>query len=99
MTKYTNEKKEHALSQMSATHNNPVAEVAQLTGVPGPVLRDAGTAPQRRCRRGAAAKRRVVYAQARERHPLRWKRPPRAWQVVDEVWLNPPSKLDQRRAA
>ena len=43
--------------------------------------------------------RREVYAQARERHPLRWKRPPRAWQVADEVWLNPPSKLDQRRAA
>ena len=25
MTKYTNEKKEHALSQMSAPHNRPVA--------------------------------------------------------------------------
>ena len=43
--------------------------------------------------------RREVYAQARERHPLGWKRPPHAWQVADEVWLNPPSKLDQRRAA
>ena len=29
MTKYTNEKKEHALSQMSAPHNKPVAAVAQ----------------------------------------------------------------------
>jgi len=26
MTKYTNEKKEHALSQMGAPHNKPVAE-------------------------------------------------------------------------
>jgi transposase InsO family protein len=43
--------------------------------------------------------RRQVYAQARERHPLRWKRPPRAWQLAKEVWLNPPSKLDRRRAA
>lgn len=43
--------------------------------------------------------RREVYAQARERHPLRWKRPPRAWQLTSEVWLNPPSKLDRRRAA
>ena len=34
MTKYTNEKKEHALRQMSAPHNKPMAEVAQLTGVP-----------------------------------------------------------------
>src|SRR5471032_1135886 len=34
MTKYTKEKKEHALSQMSAPHNKSVAEVAQLTGVP-----------------------------------------------------------------
>ncbi|MDO8035553.1 hypothetical protein O3297_19225 [Janthinobacterium sp. SUN128] len=36
MTKYTNEKKEHALSQMSAPHNKPVAEVALLTGVRKP---------------------------------------------------------------
>jgi GNAT superfamily N-acetyltransferase len=43
--------------------------------------------------------RQAVYAQARERHPLRWKRPPRAWQVAKEVWLNPPSKHDQRHAA
>jgi len=43
--------------------------------------------------------RREVYAQARERHPLLWKRSPRAWQVAEEVWLNPPSKLDQRHAA
>ena len=38
MTKYTNEKKEHALSQMSAPHNKPVAAVAQLTGVPEATL-------------------------------------------------------------
>ena len=36
---------------------------------------------------------------APEHHPLRWKRPPRAWQVADEVCLNPPPKLDQRHAA
>lgn len=33
MTKYTNEKKEYALSQMAAPHNKPIAEVARLTGV------------------------------------------------------------------
>ena len=38
MTKYTNEKKEHALSQMSAPQNKPVAAVAQLTGVPEATL-------------------------------------------------------------
>jgi transposase-like protein len=38
MTKHTNEKKEHALSQMSAPHNKPVAAVAQLTGVPEATL-------------------------------------------------------------
>jgi len=43
--------------------------------------------------------RREVYAQARERHPLRWKRPPRAGQVADEIWLNPSSKIHQRRPA
>ena len=43
--------------------------------------------------------RQVVYAAARARHPLRWKRPPRAWQAPATVWLNTPSKLDQRRAA
>ena len=31
MAKYANEKKEHALSQISAPHNKPAAEVAQLT--------------------------------------------------------------------
>lgn len=43
--------------------------------------------------------RRTLYAQARERHPLRWKGATRTWQLNDEVWLNPPSKQDQRRAA
>lgn len=43
--------------------------------------------------------RQVVYAQARERRPLRWKRSPRTWQAPDKVWLNPPSRVDQRRAA
>ena len=38
MTNYTHEKKEHALSQMSMPHNKPVAEVAQLTGVPDATL-------------------------------------------------------------
>lgn len=38
MTKYTNEKKEHALSQMSTLHNTLVAEVAQLTCVPEATL-------------------------------------------------------------
>ena len=38
MTKYSNEKKEHALSQMSAPHNKPVAAVAPLTGVPKATL-------------------------------------------------------------
>jgi transposase len=38
MTKYTNEKKEHALSQMSASHNKPVVESAQLTSVPEATL-------------------------------------------------------------
>lgn len=43
--------------------------------------------------------RQTVYAAARARHPLRWKRQPRAWQVPAKVWLNPPSKIDQQRAA
>ncbi len=43
--------------------------------------------------------RRILYAQARQRHPLRWKRTTRAWPLVNEVWLNPPSKQDQRSAA
>lgn len=34
MTRYTQEKKEHALSQMAAPQNKPVAEIAQLTGIP-----------------------------------------------------------------
>ncbi|MDN2713284.1 MULTISPECIES: hypothetical protein [unclassified Janthinobacterium] len=38
MTKYTNEKKEYALSQMSAPHNKPAPEVAQLTGAPEATL-------------------------------------------------------------
>jgi len=38
MTKYTNEKKEYALSQMGAPHNKPIAEVARLTGVAEPTL-------------------------------------------------------------
>lgn len=83
MTKYTNEKKEHALGQMSAPHNKPGAEEQRYSGVADAVLKQ----------------RREVYAQAREWHPLRWKRSPRAWQLADEVWLNPPSKLDQRHAA
>lgn len=36
--------------------------------------------------------RRQVYAQAREKHPLRWRRGPRNWQHVEVVWLNPPPK-------
>ena len=34
MTRYTQEKKEHALSLMAAPQNKPVAEVAQVTGIP-----------------------------------------------------------------
>lgn len=34
MTRYTQEKKEHALSLMAAPQNKPVADVARLTGVP-----------------------------------------------------------------
>ena len=43
MTKYTNEKKEHALSQMSAPHNKPVVAVAQLTGVPEATILNCGS--------------------------------------------------------
>jgi transposase len=43
--------------------------------------------------------RRDVYAAAQQRHPLRWKRHARPWLAPNEVWLNPPSKLDQRMAA
>lgn len=34
MTRYTQEKKEHALSLMAAPQNKPVADVSQLTGIP-----------------------------------------------------------------
>jgi transposase len=34
MARYTQEKKEHALSLMAAPQNKPVADVAQLTGIP-----------------------------------------------------------------
>jgi transposase len=34
MTRYTQEKKEHALSLMAAPHNKPVADVAQHIGIP-----------------------------------------------------------------
>lgn len=43
--------------------------------------------------------RQAVYEAARKRNPLRWKRAPRGWQIDSEVWLNPPSKIDERRAA
>jgi transposase InsO family protein len=43
--------------------------------------------------------RQALYAEARDRRPLRWKRSPRTWQAPAKVWLNPPSKLDQQRAA
>lgn len=45
------------------------------------------------------ARRRDVYAAAQQRHPLRWKRHIRPWLAPNEVWLNPPSKQDQRIAA
>lgn len=38
MTKYTNEKKEHALTLMSAPQNKPVPEVSKLTGIPEATL-------------------------------------------------------------
>jgi len=43
--------------------------------------------------------RRAIYAAARERHPLRWKRHARGWQAPGPVWLNPPSKSEIQRAA
>ncbi len=43
--------------------------------------------------------RRAVYAAARERHPLRWKRATRSWDAPQCVWLNPPPKLAMRKAA
>ena len=45
------------------------------------------------------ARRREVYAAARQRQPLRWKRHARTWLAPNAVWLNPPSKQDQRLAA
>ena len=38
MTQYTKEKKEHALTLMSAPQNKPVPEVAKLTGIPEAML-------------------------------------------------------------
>nr|WP_151638058.1 transposase [Noviherbaspirillum aerium] len=38
MTQYTKEKKEHALTLMSAPQNKPVSEVSQLTGSPEATL-------------------------------------------------------------
>jgi transposase-like protein len=38
MTQYTKEKKEHALTLMSAPKNKPVPEVSQLTGIPEATL-------------------------------------------------------------
>lgn len=42
MTRYTQEKKEHALSLMAAPQNKPVADVAQLTGIPEGTLCTCG---------------------------------------------------------
>lgn len=42
------------------------------------------------------AKRRQVYAAARERHPLRWTRQSRPWVAPDRVWLNPPPKTEEQ---
>jgi putative transposase len=44
-------------------------------------------------------RRRDVYRQAREQHPLRWKRHVRPWRAPDHVWLNPPSPSDSQIAA
>jgi transposase-like protein len=38
MTQYTKEKKEHALTLMSAPQNKPVVEVSKLTGIPEATL-------------------------------------------------------------
>jgi len=43
-------------------------------------------------------RRRLVYATARERNPLRWKRNVRSWDVPGPVWLNPPPKSAQASA-
>lgn len=44
------------------------------------------------------AHRRVVYEQARRRHPERWTRDIRAWQPVETVWLNPTTEMRERRS-
>lgn len=44
--------------------------------------------------RAILEQRRTVYAAARARHPLRWKRHSRPWVAPDHVWLNPPPKTD-----
>jgi transposase InsO family protein len=45
------------------------------------------------------AQRQRLYAAAKQRHPLRWKRHIRAWSAPPYVWLNPPSRQDLRKAA
>lgn len=45
------------------------------------------------------ARRTQVYEQARQRHPLRWKRTPRKWEGPHQVWLNPPPKSELKQAA
>jgi putative transposase len=49
--------------------------------------------------RAVLERRRDVYRQAREQHPLRWKRHVRPWLAPDHVWLNPPSPSDSQMAA
>jgi len=49
--------------------------------------------------RALLAQRQHLYAAARQRHPLRWKRNTRAWTAPTQVWLNPPSHVDMRNAA
>jgi putative transposase len=44
--------------------------------------------------RAILVQRRQVYAAARERHPLRWKRQTRPWTSPGQVWLNPPPKVE-----
>lgn len=59
------------------------------------------TPEQRHCgaHQALLERRRAVYAAARQRHPLRWKRHTRAWDAPDQVWLNPPSTTDLQLAA
>lgn len=47
------------------------------------------------------AARRLVYAQARRRHPERWSGSIRAWEQPMEVWLNPPkiNRAESKHAA